>query len=130
MTPHFIARNILFQKKDISHPYLGKNYDDVSTFSDDVIKILKMTSDDVTRSHFHQNFRNRFISSYLTSVQIWPQSDKFQPFYCHLRNLGFNTGNIGYLGNFRPILDKSAIKHFLHMQSTQFFQEMCKTKLY
>ena len=77
LPPHFIARNILFQKKDISHPYLSKNYDDVSTFSDDVIKILKMTSDDVTTSDFDQNLKKRFPSSYLTSVQIWSQSDKF-----------------------------------------------------
>ena len=34
------------------------------------------------------------------------------------------------MGNSGPTLDKTAVKEIIHMQLTQFFQEMCKTKLY
>ena len=37
---------------------------------------------------------------------------------------------MGNMGNSGPTLDKTAVKKILHMQLTQIFQDMCKTKLY
>ena len=59
--------------------YVGRNIhpicDDISTFDDDVIKNLDLTSDDVTTSEFCETFGNLFLHSYLISVQSRSQSD-------------------------------------------------------
>ena len=53
-----------------------------------------------------------FLPSYLTSVQMWSQSDKFQPIYSNLCkwDIGITMGNVENSGrNF----EKNAVKLFL-----------------
>ena len=78
-------------------------------------------------SEFHQNRRKCSSYQYLTCIQLWTHLDNFQVSIANFCDFGYN---MGIPIHFLPTSDKSGVKIFLYMQSCQFFQETCKTKLY